>query len=799
MQNQTPASAPSLRSTSLFSSLASPQGLALGTLLCAATPAWSQSPASAKPTQSDLPEVVVEANKNAANYKPEAVQSLKMAQPLRDIPQTITVVPKDVIEQRGATSLRDVLRNVPGISMQAGEGGGGPAGDNLSIRGFAARSDIFVDGIRDTAGGGYSRDPFNIEQVEVAKGPASTNTGRGSTGGSINLFTKLPTLDPFYRGDIGGGTDSYFRSTIDINVPFWVNNAGIVAPAPTGKDAVTGKGKAPTATASSQSGAAFRLNAMYHDQDIPDRDHVNNQRWGVAPSLAFGLGTDTRFYLSYSHLDQDNVPDYGIPFVPRNSVVPGAGGTTTTTINNTGLPSGVLSESLFHNFYGNLNRDHEFIKTDIATAILEHDFSSDLKWRTSARYGRNDRDSIVTAPRFIDRDASASITRYDNTELTRQFQSRDQIDESLALQSDLSYTFQTGSVKHQLATGVDLSNEQSHNDVRVISSTNPTTNVFNPNPYAPYTGVISYNGSYVETDTDNFGIYLFDTMELNKQWTFTGGVRWDSVDVDYTNVGPNPTNTRTDLSRDDGMFSWKAALAYKPAENGNVYLGYGTSFNPSTENLTYIAAPTGTNNTLSLFAADPEETRTLELGTKWDLLDNKLSLTAAVFRSEKTNARTTDPVDPTVVTLTGEQTVQGIELGFTGSITDKWRVFGGYTYLDSEVEDSAVAAEVGNELSNTPEHSFSLWTVHDIGEKVQAGVGVQFVGERYNNNNSLTRIEVDSYILVDAMVNYKVNDNISLRLNGYNLLDEEYLDRVGGGHAIPGAGRSFSLTASFNF
>jgi catecholate siderophore receptor len=686
--------------------------------------------------------------------------------------------------------------------MQAGEGGGGPAGDNLSIRGFAARSDIFVDGIRDTAGGGYSRDPFNIEQIEVAKGPSSANVGRGSTGGSINLATKAPTLDSFYRGDIGGGTDSYFRSTLDINVPLWLDDAAPAAPAPSGKDPVSGKGTVTPPAATGQSGAAFRFNAVYHDADIPGRDHVNNQRWGIAPSVAFGLGTDTRFTLSWMHLDQDNVPDYGIPWVPRNSVVPGANGTTVTTINNTGLKSGSLPKSLYDNYYGNLNRDHEFIKTDLVTGIFEHDFSDKLKWRTALRYGRNDRDSIVTAPRFIDRDPSAAITRYDNTELTRQFQSRDQLDESLALQSDLRYDFETGGVKHQLVGGVELSREDSHNDVRVMTGaagTNPNTDVFNPNPHDPFTGTISYNGAFTETTSDTGAIYVFDAIDFSKKLTLTVGGRWDHHSVDYKARAAAPALTDTKLERDDSLFSYRAALNYKPVEYGTVYLGYGTSFNTSTENLTYIAAPASNNNTLSLFDADPEKNKTIELGTKWDILDEKLSLTAAIFRTRKTNARTTDPADPTVVTLTGEQEVQGIELGFSGAITDKWRLIGGYTYLDSEVKKSAVAAEVGNEVSNTPEHSFSLWTLHELPANFQVGVGVQYVGARYNNNNALTRQRADSYVTVDAMVNYKVNDHMSLRLNGYNLLDEKYLDRVGGGHAIPGAGRSVSLTASFTF
>ena len=760
----------------VFRSLVCPQGLALGTLLCTASPAAAQetTPKTQNSTE-DLAEVVVEASRNAPAYKAESVSSPKFTQPLRDIPQSITVIPQAVIQEQGATSLRDVLRNVPGISMQAGEGGGGPAGDNLSIRGFTARSDIFVDGIRDTAGGGYSRDPFNIEQVEVAKGPASANSGRGSTGGSINLSTKTPQLNPFYRGESGLGSDHYFRSTLDINVPLWVNPGGAQAVAagksPAGKEPVPSAGP-------ERSGSAFRLNAMYHDAGIPGRDEVNNQRWGAAPSLAFGIGADSRLILTYMHLYQDNVPDYGLPWVPRTST-------------NPLLPPGVPPVE-FNNFYGLLSRDHEFITTDLGTAIFEHDFSNTVTFRTALRYGRNDRDSITTAPRFANVNTSTTVNR--------QFQSRDQLDETVGIQSDIRWDFQTGGLKHQLVAGTEAARDDSRNDVRVSSTgVNPSTSLYDPNPWDPYTGVISYNGSYTSTTSGTLAFYLFDTVELNKKWTASGGLRWDSFDVDYENRSAAPALTLTELQQDVSDVSFRAALNYKPTETGTLYLGYGTSFNPSTEGLTYIAPPSGTNSTASLLDADPETSRTLELGGKWDLIEEKLALTAAVFRTEKTNARTTDPADPTIVLLTGEQVVQGFEIGFSGAITDSWRLIGGYTYLDSEVTQSANAAEVGNEVSNTPEHSFSLWTIHDLPAGFQAGAGAQYTGARYNNANTDTRQRAGGYFTVDAMISYQINDNISLRLNGYNLFDRDYIDRVGGGHFIPGAGRSVSLTASFNF
>ena len=758
----------SLRSSRL------PEGFVFTGTLFALGQLAAQTPTAPAPEKKEeqktenMGEMVVQADLEKSLYNPERLQSPKVTQPLRDVAQTVTVIPKEVMKEQAASNLRDVLRNVPGISMQAGEGGGGPAGDNLAIRGFAARSDIFVDGMRDTSSGGYSRDPFNFEQVEVTKGPSSASTGRGSTGGSINIVTKTPTLGNSYGGTLSGGTDNYMRGTFDLNQEF----AGC---------------------------GAFRLNGVYHDQDIAGRDGVENERWGIAPSIAWGLGTDTRFTLSYMHLDQENTPDYGIPWVPRTST-------------NPQLPPGIPPVS-YDRWYGNPIRDYEKVQTDLVTGTFEHDFNDKLKLRSTLRYGRNDRDSIYTAPRFANVNTS--------TVLNQQLQSREQVDDALFSQTDLRYDFNTGSVEHNMVGGMEIGRETS----RVYGRGNFIPGTMTPAPQpqidlitgaviTPFTGIIRRNGAITDTVSDTLAFYLFDTATINEHWELTGGLRWDSYDVDYYGRTADTATTRgvaTPLTRDDSMVSGRAAITFKPVKEGSIYLAYGTSFNPATENLSYIAAPTygpdpanpgqviPTNNTISLFNAKPEENETIELGAKWEFFDEKLLLTGALFRTEKTNARTTDPTDPTVVTLTGEQVVEGFEFGFTGSITDNWRVIGGYTYLSSEVKKSAVPQEVGADVSNTPENSFSLWTVYDLPKNISVGIGAQYVDSRYNNNNVTTRQEAPDFTVVNAMASWAMNENVTFQLNVDNLFDEEYIDRVGGGHFVPGQGRSAILSATMNF
>jgi catecholate siderophore receptor len=664
-------------------------------------------------------------------------ESRKYTEPLRDIPQTITIVPRTVIEDQNATTLRDVLRNVTGISMQAGEGGV-PAGDNLSIRGFSARTDIFVDGFRDF--GGYSRDPFNVEQVEVSKGPASTFAGRGSTGGTVNLASKAPVLESFQTASFGLGNAGYKRGTFDLNLPF--------------QDFAV-------------AGTSFRLNAMWTDSDVASRDVVTNQRFGFAPSLSLGLGTPTRLTVSYSRLGQDNLPDYGIPWVPADNV-------PLEEYRNQAPPVE------FSNFYGLSARDYEDTTTDLATVDFEKDINPSVTLTNVVRYGRTDRDSVITSPRF-ESPTSTDIRRTD-------WKSRDQVDDLLGNQLNLVTRFETGSARHAVASGLELSSEGSINYTRVETGVEPgPTDLFDPHPADPYTGAIQRNGAFNESDALSTAVYAFDTVELDERWQVTGGLRWERFDLDYLTV--TAEGVETPSGRVDEMLSWRAGLIHRPRSNGSIYLGAGTSFNPSSEGLTLSPATAD---------VEPEKSFSIEAGTKWDLVSRRLGVSAAVFRTEKVNARTPgiNPGDPPTV-LDGKHRVDGIELGATGAPAEGWELFAGYTFMASEITESNNPLEVGNEFGNTPKHSLTVWSSHALSSRFEAGMGVRYVGDRYNNN-TVTRL-APGYWLFDAMAAYRVNELLTLRLNGNNLGNATYIDRIGGGHFVPGDGRTLMLTASVDF
>ncbi|HKY03742.1 MAG TPA: TonB-dependent siderophore receptor [Blastocatellia bacterium] len=658
------------------------------------------------------------------------VLSPKYTEPLRDIPQTITVIPKAVIEEQGATTLRDVLRNVPGLTITAGEGGA-PAGDNLTLRGFSARNDVFVDGVRDLSP--QARDPFNLEQVEITKGPGSAYTGRGSTGGTINLISKSPGLGSSYGFTLNVGTDRTRRVTADVNAP--LERLGL--------------GKR----------TAFRINFLAHESGVAGRDVVESKRLGIAPSISFGLGTETRLTFSYFRLSQDNISDYGIPWVPA---------TNNALAEFRDRPAPVERDT----FYGLKSRDLEKLNSDLATVKLERDFGDNMTLRNQLRYGRSTRDSIATPPRFAS-DNSTAINREMRSWLTE--------DEIWDNQTDLRLRFSTGKVENSVVAGFALSRENNQRKVR--TAPNMLTTLHNPNPDDTFPGAITLGPIVGDITGNSIAAYAFDTMKFGRKFELSGGLRWDYFDVKGINT------TGVEIARIDRMLSFRAGAVYKPVRQGSVYAAYGTSHSPSLEGLSY-----GTANT----SIEPEKTYTFEAGSKWDMFKERLSLSLAAFRVNKTNARTPGllPDEPLQV-LQGEQRVNGAEFSATGYITRDWSLFAAYTYLDTEIVKSNIPAEVGRELLNTPKNSLSLWTSFRFPSKLSLGGGARFVDDRFGNNINTRR--VGSYWTIDAMAMYPLTSRVDLRLNLYNLNNAYYFDRLGGGHLIPGPARSANVSLGFRF
>jgi catecholate siderophore receptor len=665
------------------------------------------------------------------------ITSPKYTAPLRDTPQTINVIPREMITQQGATTLRDVLNNVPGITLTAGEGGA-PAGDNLTIRGFSARNDIYIDGVRDL--GAQSRDPFNMEQVEIVKGPSSAFTGRGSTGGTINLVSKLPNLRRSVSGDVTIGNAGTKRATVDVNLPISEN-------------------------------LAIRVNAMGHDSNVAGREVVENKRGGVAPSIMFGMSKPTRVSLSYFYLRQKNISDYGIPWVPAAN---------NTLVAYRDRPAPVPRST----FYGFLGRDKEELNSHLLTTRFEHDFNDKLSIRNQFRYGFSNRDSIATPPRF----ASNA-----NTVINRELRSWIADDDIFDNQTDVIARFKTGKVEHSAVLGGSISYEKNHRILRTGPNTHTT--LFDPSPFDVYPGAITVDPREPNARAKSVAGYAFDSIKFSKFLQFVGGLRWDRFDASGVNTATGVPGL-VPFERVDTILSGRAALIFKPLEIGSIYVSYGTSANPSLEGLLYSPADVRT---------DPEKTGTFEVGTKWELFGSKLLLSSALFRVNKTDARTPSLNVGEAPTLDGDIRVDGFEFSATGNFTRNWQVFAGYTFLDSEIVASNTLptivngvpiSEVGKELLNTPRNSFNLWTTYRW-DRLFFGGGPRFVGRRYGNNIN-TRV-VESYWVADAMVSFRINKHVDLRLNANNIGDKYYIDRIGGGHIIPGPGRVIMMSSGFSF
>jgi catecholate siderophore receptor len=529
---------------------------------------------------------------------------------------------------------------------------------------------------------------------------------------------------------------------------------------------------------------ALRLNAMYHDAEVSNRDVVENKRWGIAPSFAMGLGSDTRFTLSYLYVEEDNIPDYGLPWGGNNPVTQT---TASDPSHNGSFPTGAYNATPRvdqSNFYGLKDYDFEDVDTQIATAQVEHDFSEALHVRNVLRYMDSDRNSAITSPRPPN----------------RQLQRRTMEVENLTNLTDFTITFGTGSISHTVVTGLELSREDTSNRNSSQTTNQPTiVDFYSPDPNLRPLGPMPANsGNPSTTRTDNIAIYALDTIVLNPQWSIIAGVRRDDADIDYQQRSYATGAVLADLSRSEEEVTWNAGVTFKPVEIGTVYVSYGTGFDPTVDAGTggqgLSADPLQANN----INLSPEESSNLEVGTKWDLIDERLSVNAAIFRMEKQNIRTRS-VNSDPLVLRGEQQIDGIEVGASGMITQSWSVFAGAVYLDSEYSRSLNAIEDGEDILLTPDFSANLWTTYVLPFGVTIGIGAQYTDEIVRARTATGEFVVADRVLIDAMASYSVNDKISLRLNATNLTDKEYVDRFGGGHYIPGAGRTVSLTANLGF
>ena len=740
--------------------------------------------AQAAPAQEETPQLpAVKVEDTAAPYKAEKASSPKYTEPLRDTPQNITVITNDLIQSQNVQSLRDILSNVPGITFGGAEGGNG-YGDNIILRGYDISnnsSDITVDGVRDS--GRFTRsDSFNLESVEVIKGPNSVYSGAGSVSGNVNMVTKSPKNEDISTVAAGLGTDNYQRATLDTNK--------VIA-----------------------DGIAFRLNVMTHENEVAGRDYVEYERWGIAPSIAFGLESDTKIVLSAHFQDDSGWNDYGVP-IRMGQEVPG------------------VDRS---NYYGWHNLDGENTDSRSFSATVEHNFSNTLSLRNLSRWSQVDGRFVNTALQGRvcleagEYPIGVSVTPtlqtcaqsgvYEHSGGPRAV-GRDSVNTMALNQTDITWDYSIGDSENTLVLGNQISTEHGdRQNFNHIPTATVVVDLYNPDSYwsGPVNKTLSGKSN---SELDVVAFYASNTFKFSPQWQANIGVRYDHYTLnqetfaftDGVLTGINPEST---VKFDDEILSGRLGVVYKPQENASIYASYGSSANPTTP-----SANATCNVTTNCFI-DPEKSRNMELGTKWDLLDGTLGLTAAIFRSEKTNARVpSDTVSGSVVVLEGESRVDGIEFGVSGQIKDNWSVFAGYVFLDSEtlqsVSDRVAAAngdpQKGHALANTPENSGTVWTTYSFESGVELSYGLRFAGGAYIGNGPTTLNTADdatvtidpkvpSYVVHNAAANYSFG-LVTLQLNINNLTNEEYFTSITTNPnrwALPAPERSAVLTASYTF
>ncbi len=765
------------------------------------------------------------------------LQGPKATATLENTPRSVIVLPKDVIDQTGSTTLADALRTVPGITFGAAEGGN-PVGDRPFIRGFDSQGSTFVDGVRDTAA--QARDTFAIEQVQVVRGSDSTLGGRGSAGGSINIITKTPQATNFVRASASVGTADYKHASLDVN-QYLGGTVGV------------------------------RVAAMWHDQDFAGRDATWQRRWGVAPSVTLGLGTDTRLTASYYYLETHELPDSGIPYLYTIGNAPGTGEIySEPAMGDVKTIAGVTGHVDRSSFYGLRSRDFRDAYTHQATLRVEHDFGA-VTLRNSSRYSYNEQNYIYTQPddqqgNVYGTNAAATATA--GGLVWRRNNTRYGYAETLTNQTDLFGSFETGSIKHSFATGFEISWEKARRGTYVTASGSGITparctpaalarfyctSLFNPNPndawvnYANDTSttvvpvVKGGQATEIQNDAHTLSAYAFDSITLTPSLILNLGGRFDRFTSKLTPAIPLGGQGFS-LERTDNIFNWQAGLVFKPTRNTSLYASYATAATPPNsllgEGQEANALPT-TNTTANLALLDSlkvEKTRSYEIGAKAGLFDDQLSLTLAAFQTDTDNARATG--EDNTVQFIGKRRIRGIEFSFNGNVTKWLNVFGGYTHLDPKIVDGgftaltaaavgAQAAKVvlvpsvnnGRQATQTARDSFTLWANVTPLKGLSIGGGAFYMSRvfgGYADNRTATQNAagvvtvnpatkvlvrtVPEYWRFDARIGYTINEHFDVSVNVQNLTDKVYFPQAYTAHyASIAPGRSAFATLGVKF
>jgi catecholate siderophore receptor len=721
-----------------------------------------------------------------APYKINRVQSVKITEPIANTPRTITVLSKEVLADKGATTLRELGRSTAGVTLGTGEGGNA-FGDRFFIRGFDARNDVFVDGMRDPAVS--VRENFFTEQVEILRGPGSTFAGRGTAGGAINIVTKKATTDGDFRivEGMGSPTDRGGRFTIDVNQ--------VISPI-----------------------LAVRVNGMFQDSKVAGRDLVTDHRAGGAVSVVFKPIEPLKLTFDYIHVDLAGLPDFGVPYFRAN---------------NRPFTEGIIPRNTY---YGFVNRDFQKIRQDFATVGAEYQVNDFITLTSKFRREQaflNYVGTLAEAPSIAGSAFPGGTVSYNP-------QSRYQPTAVLANQNDMTIKWFTGPWKQTTVVGTEFSHEQVTRDsyagltseaLGLTGITNGGSLLFPPN-YLNFRTPTQI-GNPVNISVDTKAGYLIHTANYQDFVILNGGIRLD----DYTISAFSPSVSAAGFLLKQGnpftafaynhstMFNYNLGGVVKPLPWWSLYTAYATSSNPIGAELDGTTAQYGGLNFAGQIFA-PEQNKAVEVGTKFELFDRRLLVTGALFQTTKDNAREITGSGATAtVSARAAYRVQGIDLEVAGSVTDRWSLIGGLVLMQSKITKSAFPTNVGLPLANIAHASFSLLSKYKVTNEWEVGGQAVYNSRRYGGSflaanggtafnalglpaptaaNPFVNVptQLPSYWRFDAFTEYKVTENVTAKVQAINIFNRTYYDAFYQSAApfaqvAPGRSVQFSVKATF--
>lgn len=653
-----------------------------------------------------------------APYKIDELANGLFTEPLLDTPKGVTVLGSDLIDDLGADTFRDIFRSQPGITLGTGEGGNA-FGDRIFIRGFDARNDVYVDGVRDPGVG--TRETFAVQQIEILRGPSSAFGGRGTTGGAVSLVSKRPTEGDWADADVTVGSDETRRFTADINRE--INDD-----------------------------FAVRVNLMVHESEVAGRDHVFNDRWGAALAAEWTPTDNLLLGFDYFHLSTDYLPDWGVPYDVANNE-----------------PFQVDRE----NYYGVLARDFGETFSDIYTLRGEYALSEHAVLNSTLRYGQSLNAYTASAPESPNNTSIPGVWT-----VSANAKRRDAVTNYLASQTQLTLDFDTGSVAHTLVAGFEITREETLNRQRAFTecavlpctglAANPRLDLYNPDNTVPFGSDTTITGRPTIT-TDTRALFLLDTLKFTPQWRAFLGLRYDEYEVETEGLSPNRQSASEFLN-------WHGGLVFKPSEISTLYLSYSTSSNPACEQLDALALDYGGCD-VRVVDFDPVENRSWELGGKVNLFDEHFNLSAALFQIERSGVPVSTGGGSAPLGVQ-DQEVIGIELVAAGNITPHWSLFSGVTFMDTEITASPIATQIGASFPNVSETSFTLTSRHQLTDRLHFGGTAVYNSEKFGGTIAAGTTRVPGYWRFDLFGGYDLSESVSLSFNLLNVTDEVYYDAL---------------------